>query len=837
MDRLLDRTRASLKALLYRINRRLIRIIIAPRVAGMEPDLIRRGAESPDDPPGASAAILYVLETRSLSDLIVLDIVCEQVGLPAPLSPIEIVGRTEQRRFVFLHRASHGPFQPNTMKDYSQRLVHLLDAVAENPDPPGVMIPVGVYWGRAPNREGSLWRQLFSENRAVTSRLKRLVNLFVSRNDIVVHFGVPLTLAELAAGGGDGQRLRRRAARLLRVRLRNQRVATMGPDLSHRRTIGDRILQSRAVRARIEAEDDARSRARLEKQAQRYVREIASNLSYTTVRVLEQVLRWFWNRIYQGVRLHGYERLIEVAEAHTVIYVPSHRSHLDYLLLSYLLYQRGLMIPHIAAGENLDLPVLGGILRRGGAFFMRRSFREDPLYAAVFSEYLYQAYRRGHSVEFFPEGGRTRTGRLLPARLGLLKMTLEHHQRGVPRPLALVPVYFGYEKLVEARSYLDELKGAEKKRESLADLFSGLALIRQNFGVVDVQIGAPLVLGEWLAQSAAPFAEAADAAPQLGREVMLRINDAAVLNGVNMVALVMLCTPKLAIEESALVMQIDCYLDLLTRDRAHHRYVLPEGSAGDLVRRTESLGLLSRESQPFGDVLSLGPVSAVLMTWYRNNVAHTLALPSLIACLIRDRRRPLRLDALKAMTETVFPYIAGELQSPETAAATERWLEHMAATGLLLRGGDDTLTAPLAATPEHARLRLLAKLILPTLERLYIVMERLSQGGQRTQTRETLQARSHRVAQKMSRLYGLNAPEFFDARLFNEFVDALIDRAVVSEGEDGALTWAPVVTQVLKASESVIDPDFRLAVRQEEAGAPAAGDAAGAAAQPARNTS
>jgi glycerol-3-phosphate O-acyltransferase len=116
----------------------------------------------------------------------------------------------------------------------------------------------------------------------------------------------------------------------------------------------------------------------------------------------------------------------------------------------------------------------------------------------VFSEYLYQVYRRGHSVEFFPEGGRTRTGRLLPARLGLLKMTLEHHHRGVPRPLALIPVYLGYEKLVEASSYLDELKGAEKRSESLTDVFRSLRLIRQNFGAVDVKIGRPLILHEWL---------------------------------------------------------------------------------------------------------------------------------------------------------------------------------------------------------------------------------------------------------------------------------------------------------------------------------------------------
>ena len=108
------------------------------------------------------------------------------------------------------------------------------------------------------------------------------------------------------------------------------------------------------------------------------------------------------------------------------------------------------MIPHVAAGDNLDMPVVGPLLRRGGAFFMRRSFGDDRLYSAVFSEYLYQLFRRGSPSEYFIEGGRSRTGRLLPPRTGLLNMTIATHVRGVPRPIVFVPVNIGYEKLIEA---------------------------------------------------------------------------------------------------------------------------------------------------------------------------------------------------------------------------------------------------------------------------------------------------------------------------------------------------------------------------------------------------
>ncbi|MEQ8913908.1 MAG: glycerol-3-phosphate 1-O-acyltransferase PlsB [Pseudomonadales bacterium] len=813
-----------LKRLLYRLNRRLIRAIIRPRITGLAPDRLAACAV-PDAQPDVAiepgdAPLIYVIETRSLSDLIVLDLVCEQIGLPGPLDPIEVADLREDRRFFFLNRASHGWFRRNTMAAYSKRMVAVLEQVAAAQPPlSGAIVPVGVYWGRAPGREGSLMRLLLSENWAVTTRLKRLANLILSRKDIVVQFGAPLPLAELVTGSPDGLRLLRRAARLLRVRLRNQRVAIMGPDLSHQRTVARQILRSRSVRAIIEAADDDRSRARLERTARRHAREIASNLSYPTIRVLEHLLRWFWNRIYHGIRLHGVDRIREIADTHTLVYVPSHRSHLDYLLLSYLLYQNGLMIPHIAAGDNLNLPVLGGILRRGGAFFMRRSFRNDPLYAAVFSEYLYEVYRRGHSVEFFPEGGRTRTGRLLPARLGLLKMTLEHHDRGVPRPLALVPVYLGYEKLVEARSYLNELQGGQKQRESLLDLLRSLCLVRQNFGVVDVRIGRPLRLGEWLDDHAPPSADddPAAAALAVGHEIMQRINAGAAINPVNLVALVTLCMPRLAIEEPTLLAQIDRYRELLTLDAANHDYVLPTGSAADMVAHVEALGLLTREAGPDAAVLGHAPLPTVLMTWYRNNVAHVLALPSLLACLIRDRRRPAHAGSLRRMTDTVYPFIANELQTPETSDAVDRWLDHLCACGLLVRQPDGALSAPPAHSAAHFQLRLLARIIMPTLERLYIVIALLHQGGQLAYDRDSLQKRSHEVARKMSRLYGLNAPEFFDARLFNGFVDALLARRVLTLGEHDQLAWQPVVADVLKAAETVIDPDFRFAVQQEPA--------------------
>jgi glycerol-3-phosphate O-acyltransferase len=785
-----------LRRLVFSLVRAILRALTKPVALGA-------------DQVARDLPVCYVLNQRSLTDLVMLDIVASREGLPGPREPLMDTGLFERRRFFFLNRST-GRFGRQSMRTYSTRLLRLQESVRAARGANVHLVPVSIFWSRAPNKERSLIRVLLSENWAVTSRMRRLIVLLFNRRDITVQFGAPIRLAEIADASISDARLTRRIARLLRVALKNQRAALLGPDLSHRRTLVRQIVASRTVRDAIAA-DAARSGKTVEatrKLAEKHANAIASDMSYITIRLLERVLTWFWNRIYQGVDVHGIEPIKQAATTQTLVYVPSHRSHIDYMLLSYLLYHHGLMIPLIVAGDNLDMPVVGPILRRGGAIFMRRTFRNDRLYATVFAEYLYRVFRRGSPVEYFIEGGRSRTGRLLPARTGLLSMTIDVHERGVARPIAFVPVYIGYERVVEARSYLDELRGATKRRESPLDLVRSLKVIRESFGRVHVGFGAPVSLAESLARHRGDTNPAA----ALGRELLVRINAAAIVNPVNLVALVLNAMPQQALDEALLVEQVDCYRSLLLAAGEHPVTPL-EGR--ELVAHVESLRLTRREHHPFGDVLSLDANGAVLMTWYRNNVLHVLALPSLIACLVIERKRRLDRDTLTRMIATVYPPLAAELHLSQTRPLAEdvaAWVQRLVGARLLVEHEGGELSAPPPDSVYQFRLQLLGGIVMQTLERFYLAIGLLQQAGPHTIARETLEQRCQQLAQRMARIHGINAPEFFDERLFHNFIDSLMETGTVSEDENGRLVFSPIIGEVTRAAGRVIPVEFRLAV-------------------------
>jgi glycerol-3-phosphate O-acyltransferase len=386
-------------------------------------------------------------------------------------------------------------------------------------------------------------------------------------------------------------------------------------------------------------------------------------------------------------------------------------------------------------------------------------------------------------------------------------MCVDSQRRGLPKPLAFVPVYFGYEIVLEGASYLSELRGADKKKESVLDILRSLKLIRKNFGEMHVNFGSPLKLDAWLDANPGVDEDEAKTLRHLGRDLMLDINRQASANPINLVASVILTADKQVMPEQQMTDQLLCHQQLISDLCGNQHLTNPCANPSDLISSAELLGWLNREPQAYGDMLSLQPINAVMLTWYRNNILHLLALPSLIACLLINRRRGVSIERLRHTIDLIYPYIAQEL-SATAPAATDEALDSMIKQQLVR--SEDGVVLPATAHSEHRmRLLLLSKLVSETLERMYIVLSLAHHGRY---NREALCQTSQTAAQQMARLYGINAPEFFDQGLFDQFIDALLANGHLRTDEQGLLVTNATIAETLHLAKTVINDNVRFAL-------------------------
>ncbi|MBI3179772.1 MAG: 1-acyl-sn-glycerol-3-phosphate acyltransferase [Deltaproteobacteria bacterium] len=311
----------------------------------------------------------------------------------------------------------------------------------------------------------------------------------------------------------DDLMLARRLRHELDRRISEEERVVAGPELPRFDMVARHVLRDAGLREVIahEAQASGKSPQAVETRAQRLLNEIAARYNVSFVKLLARLFDWVFNRIYDGIVVdaRGLARAVEASRHGPLVLCPSHRSHVDYLVLSYVLWQHGVAPPHIAAGANLSFFPLGSIFRRGGAFFLRRTFKDDALYAAVFRAYVCELIRQGTAIEFFLEGTRSRTGKVLMPRFGLLGMLVDAWRRGERTNLQFVPVSIDYERIIEAGAYERELKGGEKRQEDLSGLLKTTRVLRSRYGRVHVQFGDPIGLAalaerKGLPQSAAP---------------------------------------------------------------------------------------------------------------------------------------------------------------------------------------------------------------------------------------------------------------------------------------------------------------------------------------------
>lgn len=719
--------------------------------------------------------MVYVLPYTSQTDLLILQKNCLALNLPDPLQANVIDGQTLPR-FVFLDEGRRFFKSKGAKSETESVFYRYLDLHRENTDLNVQVIPVSVLWGRAPGKEKA-------PNLRLLGSFQRLITMIWFGRDNFVRFSQAVSLRYMVTEHGADEGIAQKLARVAKMHFAKQRYSAMGPRLPNREAMFNKLLDSPAILTAIKEEAVSKkiSEEKARKEAEKILHEIAADVRHESLRMADRFLSWLWNKLYQGINVQNGDRVRKLAlEGHEIVYVPCHRSHMDYLLLSYLLYHQGLVPPHIAAGINLNFFPAGPIFRSWGAFFIRRTFKGNRLYSTIFREYLAELFYRGYAVEYFIEGGRSRTGRLLEPKTGMMSMTLQALQRGLARPISIVPVYIGYEHVLEVDTYAKELRGAEKEKENAGLVLRVIKKLR-NLGQGYVNFGEPISLNQYLNQHYPEWKEPVEdgrpkwlnqAVDSVAQNVMININKAAAVNAKNLVGSVLLASRQRALTKPQLLEQMDSYMQLWQNVPYSSDMTLPTESSEQMLDHVLNLpraGVLL-EKDNFGEIIRLERQSAVLMTYYRNNIQHLFVLPSLIASIILHHEAVSK-DLIMQSVARIYPLLKAELFLHFDEESLRHHIEAILAefTRQQLIKHESELW--MINRPRVRALQLHSAGVREILQRYYISVSILLE--QPSISRADLERESREIAQRLAVLHGINAPEFFDKALFSTLSNSL----------------------------------------------------------------
>lgn len=481
--------------------------------------------------------VVYVLRNLNFVDFLALDHLTKRFGLPqvrfandlglwvlnpmgrgwlealkpgraSPATQLRDAIEHEGSAALFLKRppgvldVAAGATGGRGLKEGDELVRTLLDLQRENAQRAILLVPQVFVWTKRPDTRGTQALDFLLGPREWPSALRTVGQFLANYRHVELKAGEPLDLREYLGdhqGPSDDAHIRRIVYAMLR-RLERERRSVTGPAEKPPDRVREEIVRSPKLQHTIKNVADGKSEDRraLNERALSMLKKLQASPDGSTIGALAVLLDRVFHRIYAGIDIdnEGLARVREACKEGSVILLPSHKSHIDYLVLSYVFYEENIQLPLIAAGDNLSFFPLGPIFRRAGAFFIRRSFKGDRLYSAVVETYVRRLIRDGYPIELFVEGGRSRTGKLLPPKFGLLGMLVDAALSVPQRKTYFVPVSIGYERIVETGAYERELSGGEKVKEDAAGLLKTTDVLKHRYGRINLQFGIELTIDE-----------------------------------------------------------------------------------------------------------------------------------------------------------------------------------------------------------------------------------------------------------------------------------------------------------------------------------------------------
>ena len=757
----------------------------------------------------ADTPVVYVMQSDSISNLLTLEKLTRTSRLPNPFVPVTSLG-DPLTRTVFMKKV---PFIGGKARDYGYQKVfrQWIDYCQEYHTDIQI-VPVTIFWSRNPGHEGEPYRDTINQP---YSKLKKFFRIMFFGYDNLTVLSGPIRISSiLEHRSGTDEDATESIARACRLHFERRHNEIVGPKCLNRDHLIQDLLNSDYVKSAIRARADKTRRNYSEIEAEAYgmLNEMAADYSYHTTRFFAALLHPLWSKFYHGINVFGADRVRElISSGHEIVYIPCHRSHMDYLLLAYVLFSEGLVMPHVAAGNNLNFFPINRFLRQCGAFFIRRKFKGDELYTAVFRQYLYTLFNRGYSAEFYIEGGRSRTGRTLPPRTGIVAMAVQAQLSGIERPISFVPIYLGYEKVLEVSSYMKELNGAKKAKESPWQLLNFYKRLRY-YGRGYVSFGEPIVLTTFLRETVpdwrkyitpGEFSRPAwlfDTVNALSDEIVMRLNSSATTNGLNLSALALLSVREHRLPLASLQNIINFYIFILKSSHSISESALPRIPGQVLLQQALELKPFSIEEINGEKVAVPSKKQIIYLSYFRNNILHFFVLPALIATIVAVHRH-LSMADIVLHTRNVFYFLRHELFAPVREHVLDQTIRAYVKAFQLAEYFSIVDKSLYQVNPDpgkRALLDILSNSIHDNLMRYVIGVEAVkrSQNGTCDQNKfiESCVRLCHRLPEEITN----NSPEFSDPITFRVMSETFVRHRYVYVSEiDGTYTKNPVKLQKL----------------------------------------
>ncbi|MCX6119793.1 MAG: glycerol-3-phosphate 1-O-acyltransferase PlsB [Proteobacteria bacterium] len=769
--------------------------------------------------------ICYILRSNSIFDFLTLDIYCTKLGLPRPQSTIDELGANKDAACVYLGNVgllrTYGAYRHAPPSPFFK----LLRRISAEPSFDVQMVPVSIFWGRDPGNAGkSVFKLFFPDDERASFVHKMLILIAHGRNGLL-SFSKPIDLRSEFKSTENIDQTARKLTRVVRVHFQNKRVAALGPGLINRNRVIETMIRGKYLRHAIDEESKKKNipRDKAERLAKEYISEIAAEVTPQIIAGFAILLKRLWNKIYDGIQVENAQRLKQMPANAEIVYVPCHRSHMDYLLLNYVLYDLGEVTPHVAAGVNLNFWPVGSLLRRFGAFYIRRTFNNNRLYSTVFSEYVAFLLQRGAPLQFFLEGGRSRSGKLLPPKTGMVAMVVNSYLRDPSRPIFFVPVYIGYDRVMEIKSYRKELSGSKKQSESVGQLVKTRAVLKSKHGKAYIGFGRPISLEDFLGAKHPSWQEHrvdVDAKPawlnpvvqDLANDVMVEINENAIVGPVGLVAVILNASRTKAMAETELIRHIEKFMELAQKFPYSANVKTVNLTSKELVEYAEVYGKLNRFQHPGGDVLHLQEPNASFSLYARNNIAHIYALPSLIAYFLQHNDH-ISEDFLIEGTALVYPIVRQEFflrwNQSQIRDIVRETVAAMLSCGLFIKRDDGTLIRPDVTTNEFTELRTLGLIVGAAIERYAVAVNLLFQYQDGSMFHsEEFQKKCVLMAQRISLLNGATDSELPSPGLFKIILEHLCEQNFLQKRE-GGFVLAPNFKAIYDVTSMLLSIDIR----------------------------